>query len=102
MNPIHVMNNAELNGLLEQLIADWESEVVEFKEAKEDFDTDKIGRYFSALSNEANLRGKNGAWLIFGVNDKKRCVVGSNYRIKKEHLHFLKGQMEIIRTRVCV
>lgn len=31
-------------------------EIVEFKEAKGDYDTDKIGRYFSAISNEENLR----------------------------------------------
>jgi ATP-dependent DNA helicase RecG len=31
-----------------------ESEVVEFKEAKENFDFDKIGKYFSALSNRRN------------------------------------------------
>ena len=32
-----------------------ENEIVEFKEAKNQFDKDKLGRYFSALSNEANL-----------------------------------------------
>jgi len=42
-----------LDALLTQLIAAWESEVMEFKEAGKDYDTDKIGRYFSALSNEA-------------------------------------------------
>jgi hypothetical protein len=39
-----------------------ETEIVEFKEAKEGFDFDKIGQYFSALSNEANLKGKSCAW----------------------------------------
>lgn len=34
-----------------------ETECVEFKEAKESFDTDEMGCYFSALSNEANLHG---------------------------------------------
>ena len=32
----------KLNDLMER----WEHEVVEFKEAKSSFDTDKIGRYF--------------------------------------------------------
>lgn len=41
--------------LLARLIENWEDETVEFKEASNDFDTDKIGRYLSALSNEANL-----------------------------------------------
>lgn len=44
-----------------------ENEVVEFKEAKNDYDFSKLGKYFSALSNEANLKGKEDAWLIFGV-----------------------------------
>lgn len=59
-----------------------ETECVEFKEAKQDYDFTKLGRYFSALSNEANLKGKDFAWLIFGVKDKPvpRPVVGSNYR----------------------
>lgn len=34
-----------------------ESEVVEFKEAKNAFDFSTLGEYFSALSNEANLKG---------------------------------------------
>ena len=33
----------------------WKYEIVEFKEAKGGYDVDKIGRYFSAISNEANL-----------------------------------------------
>ncbi|MBK8052275.1 MAG: hypothetical protein IPK35_03055 [Saprospiraceae bacterium] len=33
-----------------------ETEVVEFKEAKNRYDKDKLGQYFSALSNEANLK----------------------------------------------
>jgi ATP-dependent DNA helicase RecG len=48
-----------------------ETEVLEFKKAEYQYDKDKLGRYFSALSNEANLLGKECAWLLFGVaNDK--------------------------------
>jgi len=35
-----------------------ETEWVEFKEAKTTFDFEQIGRYVSALSNEANLNEK--------------------------------------------
>lgn len=49
------------------LIDNWENEVIEFKKAGKDYDRDKIGRYFSALSNEANLRGLQYGWLVFGV-----------------------------------
>jgi ATP-dependent DNA helicase RecG len=51
-----------------------ESEGVEFKEAKSNYDFDKLGRYFSALSNEANLKGLSAAWLVFGVNDRQQVV----------------------------
>jgi ATP-dependent DNA helicase RecG len=37
-----------------------ENEVVEFKEAKNGYDFTKLGKYFSALCNEANLKGANG------------------------------------------
>lgn len=87
------MDQAALSLLLEGLIATWENEVVEFKQAGSDYDTDKIGAYFSALCNEANLRGMERAWLVFGVNDKSRTVVGTNYRLEPERLHSLKNQI---------
>lgn len=87
------MDSLELKTVLERLIATWENEVVEFKQAGNDYDTDKIGEYFSALSNEANLRGSERGWLVFGVNDKTRTVVGTNYRLEPERLHGLKNQI---------
>lgn len=87
------MDLAALTALLEELIATWESEVVEFKQAGNDYDTDKIGEYFSALSNEANLRGADAAWLVFGVNNRTRAVVGSDYRLEPERLQSLKMQI---------
>lgn len=32
-----------------------ENELLEFKEARNSYDVDKLGKYFSALCNEANL-----------------------------------------------
>ncbi len=87
------MDHAALDALLTDLIATWENEVVEFKQAGNDFDTDKIGQYFSALANEANLRGVDRAWLVFGVNNKTRSVVGSDYRLEPERLQSLKNQI---------
>jgi len=87
------MDQAALSALLNELIATWENEVVEFKQAGNDYDTDKIGEYFSALSNEANLRGADRAWLVFGVCNKTRSVVGSDYRPDPERLHGLKNQI---------
>ncbi|MDA3905693.1 MAG: putative DNA binding domain-containing protein [Bacteroidales bacterium] len=62
------MDIEELNILLN---SETETEVLEFKKAERQYDKDKLGRYFSALSNEANLYGKECAWLLLGVlNDK--------------------------------
>lgn len=73
---------AKLNNILE-LPA--ETEWVEFKHAKQDFSFDKIGKYFSAISNEANLNGKGCGWLVFGVDDKTKNVMGSDYRVHSKH-----------------
>lgn len=70
-----------------------ENEVVEFKEAKNTYDFNKLGKYFSALSNEANLCGKPNAWLIFGVEDKKHTIVGSQFRPHRKDLDSLKGEL---------
>ncbi len=83
----------ELKQIVEHLIATWENEVIEFKQAGADYSTDKIGKYFSALANEASLRGTERAWLVFGVNDKMRRVVGTNYRSDPERLQSIKMQI---------
>lgn len=59
------------------LSANTESEVLEFKEAKNNYSKDKLGQYFSALGNEANLRGKPCGYLLFGVKNDK-SVVGTH------------------------
>ncbi len=69
------MKNNELIELLDSLLrADTENEVLEFKEAKKSFSKDDLGKYFSALSNEANIAGKAYSWLLFGVSNKKQIV----------------------------
>ena len=79
--------------ILTRLIAEWEGECVEFKDANDNFSTSDIGKYFSALSNEANLRGLTAAWLVFGVDNRTRCVIGTDYRRDRERLHSLKHQI---------
>lgn len=87
------MDPAALRQKLTDLITTWENEVVEFKEASNSYPTSDIGKYFSALSNEANLKGADAGWLVFGVRNKSRTVVGSDYRIAPEHLQSLKQQI---------
>ena len=70
-----------------------ESEIVEFKEARNNFDFKKFGKYFSALSNEANLARKPYAWLVFGVENKSHGIVGSNFRSKRTDLDKLKREI---------
>ncbi len=71
----------------------FETEVLEFKEARDKYDSKKLGKYFSALSNEANLNGKKDAWLVFGIKDKDKSIVGTRYRSDKAKLHSLKGEI---------
>lgn len=71
-----------------------ETEVMEFKEAKNGYDFTKLGKYFSALCNEANLKGKQEAWLVFGVENSKRNIVGSLFRNRsRPDLDSLKGEI---------
>ncbi len=65
---------------IELISAASENEVLEFKEANNDFDLKRIGKYFSALSNEANLKAIAEAWLVFGVKDKGHDLVNTRYR----------------------
>lgn len=76
------MNNNELLALLDNLIESWENEVVEFKRGKKEFSLSDIGKYFSAIANEANLRGHSFGWLVFGVDDKTRKIIGTDYKSK--------------------
>jgi len=75
-----MLDKAELLDTLFKLIERFEFELVEFKEAYDDYDKNKIGKYFSAISNEANLKEQQYGWLIFGVRNKDRKIVGSTYR----------------------
>jgi ATP-dependent DNA helicase RecG len=80
----------QLTALLEQLLnLPAENECVEFKGAGDDFRFEKLGKYFSALSNEANLKQKSSAWLLFGVNDKQQ-VIGTEYCRHRAKLDKLK------------
>lgn len=73
--------NIEYYDLLSLLIDRWEYEIVEFKEASGQYSTDKIGQYFSAISNEANLKNQQYGWLILGVSEKdKKHICGTSFK----------------------
>ena len=84
----------DIESTLDKLLATkYETETIEFKEAKDNFSFDELGKYFSALSNEANLHNEECAWLVFGVEDKKHIIVGTNYRNDAKSLNSLKEEI---------
>jgi ATP-dependent DNA helicase RecG len=87
------MNHADLKQILDGLISTWENEVIEFKEANDNFSTNDIGKYFSALANEANLQNVESGWLVFGVRDADKSIIGTGYRQDSERLQSLKQQI---------
>jgi ATP-dependent DNA helicase RecG len=87
------MEEKELIAKLNELRKSDENEIVEFKEAKNGYDFGKLGKYFSALSNEANLKNVESAWLIFGIEDKTKNIVGTNFRNTPKDLQSLKKEI---------
>lgn len=87
-----IFGKDELVTILYELIERFEYEIVEFKEAKKDFHFDDIGKYFSAISNEANLKQKQYGWLIFGVTNNGE-IIGTNYRNTGRPLDRLKKEI---------
>ena len=79
--------------LFYQLMSHDENEVVEFKEAKSSYSTEDLGKYFSALSNEARLRNQDFGWIVFGVCDKTHEVCGTSFKDSEKLLNELKHDM---------
>lgn len=87
------MTTEDIKNKFEELRATSENETIEFKEAKENYDFNTLGKYFSALSNETNLQGMRCGWLVFGVHDKTKSVVGTSYRNDTKKLQSLKHEL---------
>lgn len=88
------MTQGELSQKLQELLAPhFESEIFECKEARNDYDFGKLGKYFSALANEANLHGAKEAWLVFGIRDSDRSITGSQYKSQPGSLDKVKADI---------
>ena len=87
------MTEQEYINLFDLLWNHAENEVVEFKRAENNYDIDDLGKYFSALSNEANLREHEFAWLVMGCWDKKHVIEGTSFKDSEESLNRLKQDM---------
>lgn len=72
-------NIDELNKILDELLLNTENECVEFKKAENNFDIDILGKYFSALGNEAILKNKQYSWIVFGIDDKTHKLTNTNF-----------------------
>ncbi|MBQ9829823.1 MAG: putative DNA binding domain-containing protein [Akkermansia sp.] len=86
--------DTHISQLLDTFLTRREDEVLEFKEAKKGLQTDDLRKYISALSNEANLRRRECAWLIYGISDKfPRKVVGTEYLVPVKLKQDIAGSM---------
>lgn len=75
------MTKMDISVILQELLKlPAETEWVEFKRAEKDFSFSELGKYFSALCNEANLKKEKYGWLIFGLDHKSRKIMGTSYR----------------------
>ena len=72
-------NIDELNKILDELLLNTENECVVFKKAENNFDIDILGKYFSALGNEATLKNKQYSWIVFGIDDKTHKLTNTNF-----------------------
>lgn len=59
-----------------ELLAQSESEILEFKVSNSD--PDRIGKYISALANSATMLSRQFAYIIWGVSDDKE-IIGTNF-----------------------
>lgn len=74
-----VKSSEELKEILNELLKNSENECVEFKKAENNYDVDKLGKYFSAIGNESTLKNKQYGWIIFGVDDKTHELTNSKF-----------------------
>lgn len=86
----HILSEVECKEMVMRLIsAGPEDEVLEFKEKKNGFDKDELGQYYSALANEATLRNKECAWILFGVKND-RTIIGTTVLSTKDQISSIK------------
>ncbi len=75
------MKQEQLCKLLDELVAQSEGEWLEFKH--NNHSSKGIGERISALSNGACLNGNDYGYLVFGIEDETRKIVGTKFSPKK-------------------
>lgn len=74
-------NKIDAEALL-YLISQEESEIIEYK--KDNTDPEQIGKYVSALANSAALLGREEAYMIWGIEDKTKNIIGTTFKPKQQ------------------
>ena len=88
------LTETDLLELLDSLRAEpIETEWLEFKEAKTSLDSRELGRYVSALANEARLADRPCGWIVLGVRNSDHAIVGTAYREDPAKLQSLKHEL---------
>lgn len=82
----------DYKAIFQRLITNVEHEVIEFKTAENQYDRDKLGKYFSALSNEANLRDVAFAWIVMGINNDRQTT-GTQFLMDDTKRQLLKHEI---------
>ena len=79
------MEEAQGKRLLDSLLRHQrETEWVEFKE--NDAEPKEIGEYLSALSNAAALHHEKAGYIVWGIKDAARSVVGTTFRPRERKI----------------
>lgn len=77
------MTPAELQAKLDELLAlPQETEWAEFKHNNSD--PQSIGEYLSALSNSACLEGQPSGYIVWGIEDGTRNIVGTTFKPRSQ------------------
>ena len=71
------MTDPRLLALIEDLVAKPEAATVEFKDSNADANV--VGRLISALSNAARALDQDFAYVVWGIRDRDRTVVGTQF-----------------------
>lgn len=71
------LNMITCEELIDMIKNNSECEWIEYKH--NDADTKKIGTYISALANTAFLKKQHSAFMIWGIEDETRNIVGTNF-----------------------
>lgn len=93
-----------LTALIDRLIQEYdENEWIEFKQ--NNTDPAQIGEYISALANTCMLKTQDRAFLVYGIEDKTKKKVGTNFEInnmKKGGENFINWVMRLHEPRIQV